>query len=140
MSTSNLDRSLSAFCLGLDVEATITGSSFIPIISSIFLNFATNSPNSCSFLAIVSCNSLFFFTRSSFSLSSLYLNSVSSSTLLYRYQIVPPPITKARIIKIIKNIKIFLKNCFNVYCLTPFISWIVIVNLSFILFFLSSPL
>ena len=122
MSTSNLDKSLLAFCLGLDAEATITGSSFIPIISSIFLILATSSPNSCSFLAIVSCNSLFFFTRSSFSLSSLYLNSVNSSTLLYRYQIVPPPITKANKIKMIKNIKIFLKNCFKVYCLTPFIS------------------
>ena len=122
MSTSILDRSLVAFSFGLDNEATTTGSSFMPIISSIFLIFATSSPSSCSFLAIVCCNSLFFFTNNSFFLSSSYLNSVSSSTFLYKYQIVPPPMIKAKITKIITNIKTFLKNCFNVYWRTPLIS------------------
>jgi len=139
MSTSILDNSLSALSFGFFRDATITGSSCMPIISSIFLILATSSPNSCSFLAIVICNSLFFLTNLSFSLSNLYLSSVSSFTLLYRYQIVPPPIINDKIIKIITKIKIFLKNCFKVYCLTPLTSWIVIVNLSFITSFLSSP-
>jgi len=139
MSTSILDSSLSALSFGFFRDATITGSSCIPIISSIFLILATSSPNSCSFLAIVICNSLFFLTNLSFSLSSLYLSSVNSFTLLYRYQMVPPPTMNDKTIKIITNIKIFLKNCFKVYCLTPLTSWIVIVNLSFIIFFLSSP-